>query len=98
MRSKRSWSWKYEILQDAVFSSQENTLINCWMFREGDSGLKMAPQTLAERSASITMEGKLSIKSSARFLSQVQAEYWQIRPHSEDLLLENVPAYCRLLL
>lgn len=50
----------------------------CWVLREGISGLKMAPHTLAERSASITMEGKLSIESSARFLPQTQAEYWQI--------------------
>lgn len=53
-------------------------LTYCWMLREGVSGLKMAPHTLAERSASITVEGKLSIESSLSFLSQIQAEYWQI--------------------
>lgn len=52
-------------------------LTYCCMLRKGGSGLKMAPHTLAERSASITVERKLSIESSARFLSQIEAEYWQ---------------------
>lgn len=52
-------------------------LTYCRMLREEISGLQMVSHTLAERSPSITVEGKLSIESSVRFLSQIQTEYWQ---------------------
>lgn len=56
------------------------------MLREDITGLQMVSHKLAERSPSIIVEEKLSIESSVKFLSQLQAEYWQTQPHTEALL------------
>lgn len=61
----------------------------CRMLREEISGLQMVSHTLPERSPSITVEEELSIESSVKFLSQLQAEFWQTQLHTEALLSEK---------